>query len=303
MKNFIDICQFVLVLMGLMICGLFCTSLIGMLPIKGNALQWCLIGGQNILAFILPTILTWKMCFKASPIIAIEADHLPALRMICITLLIYILALPALNQIVYWNQEMTLPDALSEFEEWCRAMEEQAEELTTGLLNSTSLFPTIINILLIGVLTGIGEEFFFRGGLQRMMVWCKVNPHAAIWITATVFSAIHFQFFGFIPRLLLGAFFGYLYWWSGNIWVNSFAHALNNSLVIVSSWCINKGYLSEKFDMFGVSEGGLPVFAIISAILVSAIIFMLCKRGVLVGTRIIPPEIPSKNLENATESK
>ena len=198
---------------------------------------------------------------------------------------------------------MILPDALSEFEEWCRAMEEQAEELTTGLLNSTGLFPTIINILLIGVLTGIGEEFFFRGGLQRMMLWCKVNPHAAIWITATVFSAIHFQFFGFVPRLLLGAFFGYLYWWSGNIWVNSFAHALNNSLVIVSTWCINKGYLSEKFDMFGVSEGGLPVFAIISAILVSAIIFMLCKRGVLVGTRIIPPEIPSKNLENATESK
>ena len=243
------------------------------------------------------------MCFKTSPIIAIEANHLPALKMIGITLLIYILALPALNQIVYWNQEMSLPDALSGFEEWCRAMEKQAEELTTGLLNSTDLFPTILNILLIGVLTGIGEEFFFRGGLQRMMVWCKVNPHAAIWITATVFSAIHFQFFGFVPRLLLGAFFGYLYWWSGNIWVNSFAHALNNSLVIVSSWCINKGYLSEEFDMFGVAEGGVPVFAIISAVLVAAIIFILHRRGLLVGKGILPPVIPSNYIENATESK
>lgn len=303
MKKFIDICQFVLVLMGLMICGLFCTTLLSILPLKGNALQWCIIGGQNILAFILPAVLTWKMCFKTSPMVAIEANHFPKLKMIGITLLIYIIALPALNQIVFWNQEMRLPEVLSEFEEWCRAMEEQAEQLTMGLLNSQDIIPTIINILLIGVLTSIGEEFFFRGGLQRMLVWCKVNPHASIWIAATFFSALHFQFFGFVPRLLLGAFFGYLYWWSENIWVNSFAHALNNSLVIVSSWCINKGYLSEEFDMFGVSEGGVPVIAIISAFLVAAIIFILHRRGLLVGKGIIPPEIPSNYIENATESK
>ena len=303
MKRFIDICQFVLVLMGLMICGLFCTTLLAMLPLKGNSLQWCIIGGQNILAFIIPAILTWKICFKTSPIVAIEANHFPTLKMIGITLLIYIIALPALNQIVYWNQEMSLPEAFSEFEKWCRTMEEQAEELTAGLLGSTDILPTIINILLIGVLTGIGEEYFFRGGLQRMLIWCKVNHHASIWIAATIFSALHLQFFGFVPRLLLGAFFGYLYWWSENIWVNSFAHALNNSLVIISSWCINKGYLSENFDMFGVSEGGVPVFAIFSAIAVAFVIIILHKCGILVGKDILPPEIPTNNIENVTKSK
>ncbi|MDE6632877.1 MAG: CPBP family intramembrane metalloprotease, partial [Muribaculaceae bacterium] len=269
MKKFIDICQFVLVLMGLMICGLFVTSLIGLLPLHGNAMQWGIIAAQNILAFIFPALLTWKMCFKVNPFKAIESDKCPSVKMIGITLLIYFVGMPALNQIVYWNQEMALPEVFSGFEEGCRNMEDQAEALTKDLLGSTNLLPTIINILLIGVLTGIGEEFFFRGAFQRMLIWCRVNHHAAIWIAATVFSALHFQFFGFIPRLLLGAFFGYIYWWSGNIWINAFAHALNNSLVIVSTWCINKGFLSEEFDMMGVSEGGLPVSAIISCVLVA----------------------------------
>ncbi len=286
-----------------MICGLFFTTLIGVLPLKGNALQWSIIAGQNILAFIVPALLTWKMCFKTNPLKSIDAEKVPSIQMIGITLLIYFVGMPALNQIVYWNQEISLPDMFSGFEKWCRDMEDQAEMLTQGLLSSTSLMPTIVNILLIGVLTGIGEEFFFRGAFQKMLIWCKVNPHASIWTAAVVFSALHFQFFGFIPRLLLGAFFGYLYWWSGNIWVNSFAHALNNSLVIISTWCINKGYLSEDFDMYGVSEIGFPTLAIISLILTAAIIYLLYTKGVLKGKRTSPPELPSKNLENATESK
>lgn len=289
--------------MGLMICGLFLTTLLGLLPLNGYSAQWTVFAGQNILAFIIPALLTWKFCFKVSPLTAMEATHTPSIRMIGIALLIYFVGMPALNQIVYWNQEMTLPDFLSSFEEWCRNMEELAEEQTKGLLSSTALLPTAMNILIIGVLTGIGEEFFFRGAFQRMLVWCKVNPHVAIWTAAAVFSALHFQFFGFVPRLLLGAFFGYLYWWSGNIWVNAFAHALNNSLVIVSTWCINKGYVSEEFDMMGVTDNGVPLSALISTIAVVSIIYILHHYGILKGQSIPPSRIPTKTIENATEIK
>ncbi len=302
MKRFIDICQFVLVLLGLALCGLFLTTSLGMLHLHGNALQWVIFAGQNILAFIIPAMLMWKICFKTSPIIAIGADKAPTIKMIAITLLIYIVGMPALNQIVYWNQEMQLPAFLSEFDEWCRNLEKLAEEQTKGLLNTTALFPTFMNILIIGVLTGIGEEFFFRGALQKGLAKCGINPHSAIWTSAIIFSAVHFQFFGFIPRMLLGAFFGYLYWWSGNIWINSFAHALNNSLVIISTWCINKGLLSEDFDMLGVSEGGFPIAAIVSAIAVGIIIYILCSRGIVKGN-IESSETSSKTIENATESK
>ena len=287
-----------------MICGLFVTTTISLLPLKGDAMQWCIFGGQNILAFILPALLTWKFCFRTSPVQAMGAANPPGLRMIGIMLLIYFLAIPALNQVVYWNQEMHLPEMMAGFEKWCRDMEALAEAQTKGLLSTTDLFPTAMNILVIGVLTGIGEEFFFRGALQRMLVWCRINPHVAIWTSAVIFSTLHFQFFGFIPRVLLGALFGYLYWWSGNIWVNSAAHALNNSLVIISTWLINKGALSEEFDMVGVSKGGFPLGAVISTAAVCLIIFWLYRRGLLKGYDTVCPEIPShrKTIANATES-
>lgn len=301
MKKFIDICQFVLVLLGLALCGLFLTTTLGFLPLRGNALQWTIFAGQNILAFIIPALLIWKICFKTSPIRAIEADTLPSLKMIGFALLIYFVGMPALNQIVYWNQEMHLPEFLSSFDEWCRNLEKLAEEQTKGLLNSTELFPTAMNILVIGVLTGIGEEFFFRGALQRGLAWCGVNPHTAIWTSALIFSTVHFQFFGFIPRMLLGALFGYLYWWSGNIWVNAFAHALNNSLVIISTWFINKGILSEEFDMLGVTAGGFPTAAVISAVAVAAIIYYFYRLGFLKSNEILPSELQAKTIKDATE--
>ncbi|MDE5848695.1 MAG: CPBP family intramembrane metalloprotease [Muribaculaceae bacterium] len=302
MKRFIDICQFVLVLLGLAICGLFLTTALGFLPLKGNALQWTIFAGQNILAFIIPAILMWRICFKVSPLRAIEAVQRPAAKWFGIALLLYLVGMPALNQIVYWNQQMQLPEFLSSFEEWCKAMEQLAEEQTKGLLSSTNLFPTAMNIITIGILTGIGEEFFFRGALQRGLVWCGVNHHTAIWSAAFIFSAVHFQFYGFIPRLLLGALFGYLYLWSGSIWVNSFAHALNNSLVIISTWCINKGLISEDFDMMGVAEGDFPYAALISAVAVSAAIYWLYRNRTIQSKAIEPPAVPSKTLENATES-
>lgn len=301
MKRFIDICQGVLTLFGLMICGLFVTNLIGVLPIEGNAHQWLIFSGQNILAFIIPVLLVWKIQFKSSPLMAMEAERAPSVKMIIVMLLIYFVSVPALNQIVYWNQEIHLPESMRGFEEWCRRMEKLAEDQTSGLLDTTAVFPTVMNILVIGVLTGIGEEFFFRGGLQRILTCCKVNHHVAIWTTAVVFSTLHFQFFGFIPRVLLGAMFGYLYWWTGNIWVNASAHALNNSLVIVSNWLINKGYLSEEFDMVGVADSGIPIAAVSSVCLLFAIICILYRHGMLRGHSGTIEELTSKTKENATE--
>ena len=305
MKKFIDICQFSLVLMGLMVCGLFVTSLLGMLPLGAPgspAMQWTIFAGQNIIAFILPAMLAWKICFKASPIMAIEADKAPSARMIGIAVLVYLIAMPALNQTVYWNQEMHLPEAFSAFEQWCREMEALAEQQTEALLNTDNVWHMIMNILVIGVLTGIGEEFFFRGALQRMLEHCKVNPHIAIWTAAIVFSLLHFQFFGFVPRVLLGAWFGYLYRWSGSIWVNSFAHALNNSLVILSAWCINHGLTPEGLDMTGVSESGFPTWAMASAIATGITLWLINRRHPLAPDNELPPTLPTNTDSNATES-
>ena len=104
-----------------------------------------------------------------------------------------------------------------------------------------------------------------------------MSKPASVWIAAFVFSAMHFQFFGFIPRLLLGAFFGYLYIWSGSIWTSVFAHALNNSMVVITAWLVAKGKTDIDFEQFGITESGIPWCAIISGILLFCFLF-ICRK-------------------------
>lgn len=295
MNKLIEICSFSLVLCGLMICGLFLTSTLSCVPADGAAKQWIIFTGQNILAFILPSILTWKICFRNIGSGGIGMKVTPSALMICAAVTVYAVGIPALNQVVYWNQEIHLPESLSSMEEWFRAMELAAEEQTSSMLAGTQLSHLLVNIGVIGILTGIGEEFFFRGALQKMLIRCEINPHTSIWTSAVIFSLLHFQFYGFVPRILLGAWFGYLYWWSGSIWVSSFAHALNNTLVILSAWLIKKGTIGSEFDMLGVSTGNsFPWPATISAIAVAALLYLLHREM---------RKTQTLTYEKATESK
>lgn len=92
------------------------------------------------------------------------------------------------------------------------------------------------NILVIALLPAIAEELLFRGAVQRSFNRMFNNPHVAIWLAAFIFSAIHVQFFGFFPRMLLGAAFGYIYLWTGSIWYAMFAHFLNNAAAVCQAW-------------------------------------------------------------------
>lgn len=282
MKKFLDICQACLVLFGLMICGLFLASLVVLIPVEaqgGLVRQWLMFSAQNVFAFILPAVLAWKLCFKGNSLSDIGALSLPSARMIGIALAAYFISMPALNQIVFWNENVVFPDALASFEKWCQETEARAAAESKILLSVDAFWQMAVNVLVIGVLTGIGEEFFFRGGLQKLLARCGVSPHVAIWVAAFIFSALHMQFYGFIPRMLLGAWFGYLYRWSGNIWVSSFAHALNNSIAVLVSWLIHRNFLSDDFDSMGVADGSFPFAFLCSVILVGIFLFTCHRQG------------------------
>jgi membrane protease YdiL (CAAX protease family) len=92
------------------------------------------------------------------------------------------------------------------------------------------------NVLMVGLLTAIVEEFMFRGVLQTIFTRWTKSTHAAVWITAILFSAFHMEFFGFLPRLLLGVLFGYFVAWSGSIWTGVWAHFLNNSAAVIAAY-------------------------------------------------------------------
>lgn len=172
-------------------------------------------------------------------------------------LLFIVIGLPFMNQLIWWNSNMSLPDSMSAIERSFRMMEDNAAATTELMLSGTSVGSLIAGVLIVGVLTGISEEIFFRGALQKIL--CQgIGPYGAIWVAAFIFSLLHFQFFGFVPRLLLGAFFGYLFLWTRSIWASAFAHAVNNSIVVITMWLSNRGVITEVADDFGICKDGFP---------------------------------------------
>ena len=135
----------------------------------------------------------------------------------------------SISPLVEWNMTMKFPEFLAGFEKWAREAEDRTAKLTEVMTSFGSINDLLIGILVIALLPAIGEELVFRGLFQNELYRGTKNIHVAIWVSAIIFSTIHFQFYGFVPRLLLGALFGYLYAWSGNLLIPMFAHFFNNA--------------------------------------------------------------------------
>ena len=153
-----------------------------------------------------------------------------------------------------------------------KSMEEKAREMTQVLTNFSSTGRLLVAFLVIAVLPGIGEELVFRGLLQNKLLALTRNPHVAIWVSAALFSAVHFQFYGFLPRMLLGAVFGYLYVWSGNLWVPILAHFVNNAFTLLMVYLYQQKI--SDYDAEGSMGATLPM-VLGSVLLTARILFYL----------------------------
>lgn len=150
--------------------------------------------------------------------------------------ILMIVSMPFMEWTALWNQKMHLPEGLKGVEIWMKAKEAEAMRLTYILLKVKGIGDFLLNIFMIAILPAVAEELMFRGGVQRSFRRMFNNPHVAIWLAAFIFSAIHMQFYGFLPRLLLGALFGYIYLWTGNLWYAILAHFLNNAYAVCVAW-------------------------------------------------------------------
>ena len=163
------------------------------------------------------------------------------------------LALPAVNWLKSLNDLVVLPHFMSGIELWMQQMEHQSEVLTDKFLSVSSYSGLALNLLVMAAIPALGEELFFRGILQTVLGE-KFNRHLAVWITAFIFSAIHLQFYGFLPRFLLGAALGYLFLFSGSIWASIVAHFINNALAVVLFFLTFNGYLTFDMDALGTQN-------------------------------------------------
>lgn len=227
---------------------------------------------QGLLAFVFPTLLTWILT-SSEPAVSIGLREQVSGRLWLWIISLYIIAYPALCQTVFWNEHMSLPDSMGGLEATWRKWEEAGAKTTHEILSVSSIGAMIVNVLIVGLFTGFAEEMFFRAGFQKLMIQSGMHPGIAIWIAALIFSAVHMQFFGFVPRLLLGAMFGYVYYRTGSIWASALLHGINNSIVVVTTWLAALGIISENVDDVFIIASGFPWIFVASSTI--TIIFLI----------------------------
>lgn len=206
-------------------------------------------------------------------------DLIPAI----ITVLMVIIFMGLNSFFIEWNSTLDLPDFLKGFEEWAREKEDYAREVTTFLTHFDSTGQFLFGFVVIAVLPAIGEELVFRGLIQNELVKASNKPHLSIWISAILFSAIHMQFFGFVPRLLLGALFGYLYYWSGNLAIAMLAHFVNNGFAVIGMYFYQQG--TVDIDMESTEALAWP-YLFFSALLTTVLLYYFKKYYAIRPTSI-----------------
>ena len=195
---------------------------------------------QTVATFLLPA-LAGAYLWSDRPMHWLHLDKAFAWQEALAVVVIMLLAIPGINLLSAWNQQLELPECMSGIEQWMRMQEDAAEQLTEQFLRVDTLGGLLVNIGLMALLPALAEELTFRGVVQGMFTR---NKHVAIWAAAAIFSFVHFQFYGFLPRMLLGAMFGYMLWWTGSLWVPMLMHFVNNCAAVVVAF-VAYNYLEE----------------------------------------------------------
>jgi membrane protease YdiL (CAAX protease family) len=177
-----------------------------------TGLTRALLAVQHLFTFIIPAIIFGLVIYRSKMLTGMDLSKKPGWATAILGIFLLLAAYPLVNLSFLVNEAMPLP-------EWANQFEDQAADTLKAILEMNSPLIFIINLIIIAILPGIGEELLFRGVLQKQMGLMLKNPIIAIWISAIIFSAIHLQFEGFLPRVALGAVLGYLYYWTGNLWV------------------------------------------------------------------------------------
>ncbi len=266
---------------------LFFGSIIGALLFIWTTSGTDILLGQGILSsftFIFPSWLFYFLFCQQKEdtfITYFQVNLTPSFRLFLLAVLLMLLSTPLVNYLTEWNKQMDLPDSLSVIEQWMKETERQATEVTKELLNTHSLYGLIQNLMILALVPAIGEELVFRGTLINLFRQ-RISLHTSVWLSAILFSAFHLQFYGFLPRMILGALLGYLFVWSRSLWLSIAAHFVNNAVVILAAYFS----ISDTVDKIG-TEG--PVWSVILSLLITIfllyLVYSFSKSSALVKSR------------------
>lgn len=274
----------------LYLCILFACALIGstISQIFGSTNPILLKISQAIsssLIFIVPPIVHYLITRKENSMKALGLQQVkrPWGFYILIGVALMFISLPVTNQLTEWNEGLKLGGALQKLNELITSMEENAAALTEKMLQVTTIGGLLFNLFVIALIPAIGEELTFRGVLQQSLTRGMKNPHVAIILSAAIFSFIHFQFMGFLPRMFLGILLGYMFYVSSSLWTSITMHFINNGTAVVLYYLDYNGIISIDVEHFGAMGGWMVV---LSALVTGGLIVWAWKNNISFSRRI-----------------
>lgn len=216
---------------------------------------------NHLFLFLLPSLVLSYIFFKKHwsqflSLFKIESSKL-LINIIAGTFLV-LASLPFIQYVFFINKHyLPLPD-------WARNIEDNTSALISNLLMVDYSWELWFNLLVVAVIPALGEEFLFRGILQKQLGRVFKSADMAIWVAAAVFSLMHFQLEGFFPRLLLGAVLGYLFYWSRTLWIPIIIHFIYNAMQVLAIHL-----MPEKMKaMDSTAEAPIPiVIAVLSLVI------------------------------------
>lgn len=229
---------------------------------------------SSVGAFWIPAVF-FSYCSDKKLFTYNTANQRVSTKLLGVVLVLAFFILPLVSALGFWNEHISLPKSMERIELWMQQLQNENESVLL-LLTETLTYPVLlINILVMAIIPAIAEEFLFRGTLQPFFAKVFKNKiHLSIWITAFLFSAIHLQFYGFFPRFLLGAYLGYLAYWSHSLWLPIFAHFLHNF------FSLNIDFFTRKsgVDIEGISPDSFgayyPIIIICTVFFVIGLLFL-----------------------------
>lgn len=244
---------------------------------------------QHIGMFIIPPIALAYLVSR-NPFKNLGLKNTNEIQVFLYSGIVMFLSLPLINWMVELNSNLALPEFMHGIELWMKESEETAEKFTEAFLAMSTAQDLAVNLLMIAVIPAIGEELLFRGMIQRLLINWTNNVHWGILIASVLFSALHMQFFGFLPRTMLGILFGYLFLWTGSLWIPILCHFINNGTAVVFAYYEQRDLLGFDPETLG-AENQDTMITIACTIAISGLLYLINKRGR--ELRTTPAERPS----------
>jgi len=232
---------------------------------------------QHLSMFLLPALLiAYLMKGEFSSYMGLRKSPGLIAAVLCMLLIFFLIPL---NSYLAWlNSGLDLPEWLDALEEWMGRKESQTERITQVLMVAGTPGALIINIIIIAILPAAGEEFLYRGVLQNIFKGWLKSGNIAVILTALIFSAAHLQFYGFLPRFILGLVFGYIYLWSSNIWMPVLTHLVNNAIPVILSYFYGWDNINSTMDELSSKEGLMVIIPTVIVFLIMATIYKVSKK-------------------------